>query len=122
VPARNSIDRTLKTLGVAQLIGLGGLIVLCAGKGRPDTNAHPDVRGGGDWGFGGSDYLDRDHYDAFRDRLAELPVEERRAYINQIMALEQGRAVSPGEGDEYGRAPSSCVTTVVVPGPARAPR
>jgi hypothetical protein len=49
------IDKTLRMLGVAQLLGGLALVVLCAGKGRPDTNAHPDVRGGGDWGFGGTD-------------------------------------------------------------------
>lgn len=26
------------------------------GRGRPETNYHPDLRGGGDWGFGGSDF------------------------------------------------------------------
>ena len=25
------------------------------GRGRPEANGHPDIRGGGDWGFGGTD-------------------------------------------------------------------
>lgn len=39
-------------------LGLNALIVLAAAitPGRPQANAHPDVRGGGDWGFGGSDF------------------------------------------------------------------
>jgi hypothetical protein len=49
------IDRGLRVLGVMQLVGFAAFLGLCLTKGRPEANAHPDVRGGGDWGFGGTD-------------------------------------------------------------------
>ena len=50
------MDRLLRALGVMYLAGAVGFVLLFFGRGRPEANAHPDVRGGGDLGFGGSDF------------------------------------------------------------------
>ena len=45
------IQRPLAILGALQLAGAAAFAILCAGKGRPEANAHAAARGGGDWGF-----------------------------------------------------------------------
>lgn len=48
--------RRARRVVVWWLSGLAvGVVVLVLAPGRKQANAHPTVRGGGDWGFGGSD-------------------------------------------------------------------
>lgn len=48
-------DKFLKLCGVLWLLNTAAFAFLIAMPGRQQANAHPDIRGGGDWGFGGTD-------------------------------------------------------------------
>jgi hypothetical protein len=51
--------KVLKAIGFLQILtAIFFLISALPGRGRAVANAHPEVRGGGDKGFGGLDYYD----------------------------------------------------------------